>query len=353
MSSHQQLIDQIKKHLIAKNITIDNVLKNNKTHTDREKKRRLAMKITKFLGIQTVEKLRFEFNPQAAYKKTYVVLDTRNAKFLDNNTKVQWALSNSIVEFDNSTNIKNEILNIKEVRIRSFYTSHIYLSDILRASLYIEEFGNEAIIGQDGNKFHFFFLTNNPIAPTATTISEVQFATTIVVPFQETFDIRTIQYEMLAGYRFNEGRYRFDKPTNLTSTITISMSNPFGRITWPIYTSIVQVIEDGTSKFNLIFPQFHGYPDGYKIISLFLPYFTTTDPIADADKIRYIRNLEVQRTTVTSPTTMSAEFNTTNTGSVTHVGYPMTIPLIGTPLQTQVFITGFRYYIELEISSYL
>lgn len=343
------ILEKIKQQIKEKNITLDNVLQNQTTPS--KKKKRLALKIINLLGINTIEKLRFELNPQAAYKKTYIVLDTRNAKFLDNNTKMQWALSNSIVEFDNSTNIKNEILNIKEIRIRSFYVPKIYFSNALRASLYIEEFGNEAIIGQDGNKFHFFFLTNDPTAPDALDPSYFLPATQVGPP--EIFDVKYLQYEMLAGYRFNEGRYKFDKPTNLTSTITISMRGPFNKITWPVYTSTVNIQILGAVEFNLIFPHIHGYPIGFRLISLFLPYFNTTEPVIDADKINYIRNIEIGRISVDSATVIRVIINSNNVGTGIHVAPPAMNPIIGTPLPTQVFITGYRHYIEMEISSYL
>lgn len=354
--SREQLLRQIKAALVEKNISPDSIVKKS-----RDKKIALASRIIRLLGIDSIEKLRFELNPPITYKKTYIILDTRNARFLDNNTKIQWTLSNSIVEFDNSTNIKNQILNIREIRIRSFYTSKIYLSTALRATMYIEEFGNDAILGQDGNKYHFLFLIN------ATTFDDTDVENyyrrsriSYLIPIIETdpdqpfpFEVTEIQSELIAGYRFNEGRYRFNKPVNLTSTITISMTNPFSKITWPMYTALANFTVTSATTLIIVFPQFHGFPNGYRIVSLYLPFFNTSDPISDANKINAIRNIEIQQAIVSSPTNINIDIVTSSNDLLVSADPNLNAAFVGTPLQSQVFLTGYRYYIEMEISSEL
>jgi hypothetical protein len=257
-----------------------------------------SINISSFLGIDTFEKLIRELNPKVSKKKAYVCLDSRYARFLNNCTKLQWDYSNALITTDNSTSVIGNVRNITSVRMLSMVVRK-FTSVAQRASICIEEFSAQAFILPNGRRFHFIGLLNdlqnNSIAIDYRAASASQLF--LYVPDFTTYD----KYELIAGYKFNDGIYRFNKPITDLNTFTISIGDPFSPVTIPKYeffdVSLYYYFSSdfGFRRVRLTFnePHFHigsnyfvsdlvSYPDKPNILmSVFIDGLVSSSPTDD------------------------------------------------------------------------
>lgn len=291
--------------------------------------RDISINISSFLGIDTFEKLIRELNPKVTKKKAYVCLDSRYARFLNNCTKLQWDYSNALITTDNSTSVIGNVRNITSVRMLSMVVRK-FTSAAQRASICIEEFSAQAFILPNGRRFHFIGLLNdlqnNSIAIDYRAASGSK--TAVIVPDFTTYD----KYELIAGYRFNDGIYRFNKPITDLNTFTISIGDPFNLVTVPKYefydVAAVYLPFTDVSKYfasiRLTFPEPHfhigsNYFDTDLVIgdipnilmSVFIDDASSTDP-ANATLINDINTTEFTMAVIIDPYTIDVRFTDGN-----------------------------------------
>jgi hypothetical protein len=287
--------------------------------------RDVSINVSSFLGIDTFEKLIRELNPKVTIKKAYVCLDSRYARFLNNCTKLQWDYSNALITTDNSTSVIGNVRNVTSVRMLSMVVRR-FTSVARRASICIEEFSAQAFILPNGRRFHFVGflndLQNNSIAIDYRASSGTK--NVVVVPDFTTYD----KYELIAGYRFNDGIYRFNKPITDINTLTISIGDPFNLVTVPKYefydVAALYLPFTSTPKYfssvRLTFPEPHfhigsNYFDTDLVIgdipnilmSVFIDDASTANP-AYATLINNINTTEFTMAVIIDPYTIDVRF---------------------------------------------
>lgn len=269
--------------------------------------------IQDIMGIKSLKKLAAIFNPAAVQKKAYITLDSKYARFLDNNTRLQWDYSETLVDTGNSVNSTNSIGNITEMKIYSVVVPK-FTSTLSRGTILVEEFQSQSFICPNGRRFHFMGLLNDLLTP-ITSFNYIPLDLRAASVAAEGFvpDFPCDKYELLSGYRFNEGAYRFTHPINRIDTLTISIGDPLTPISIPRYryTNVTVVSLDiiGTGAYPS-FPYFgeivlqtfepHYLPTNAPantyspdwIFSLKFTEFNTDDPVADATLITYMKTME-------------------------------------------------------------
>ena len=185
--------------------------------------------ITSFLGLDTFDRFVSEINPQAKRKTAYMCLDSRYAYFNNECTKLTWSFTNNLNVVNNSTNIVGPVRDIVSIRMQSIVVRK-FNSIPQRATILIEELAAQSFIMPSGRHFHFVGLLNDLQNPISLYDRNAIIAGTIVPDFT-IFD----KYELLAGYKFNEGYYRFNKPITTLDTITVSIGNPDTLVVLPKY----------------------------------------------------------------------------------------------------------------------
>lgn len=256
--------------------------------------------IKSILKYPSLEKFAYAFNPALQYKKAYITLDSKYARFLDDNTKLQWDYSDMLTESAFSTNSVNTIKNVVKVHIYSAVLTPQFTSPMKRGTILIEEFKSQSFIAQNGRRFHMMGLLNDLALP-------LSIANRSAIPqsYGYTPDISLVdKYEILAGFRFNEGMYYFNKPFTNFNTLTLSFGNPFDLIN--IRKHVINncsfesinmlpldgdpLVDDYYGNFDIECGENHYVPG--TIHSLKISGFTTDDPVTDADWITYINNNE-------------------------------------------------------------
>jgi hypothetical protein len=264
------------------------------------------MNLVNFLGLKTIDEFAKEVNPTTKQRKAYMCLDSLYARFLNGNTKLQWDFVNTLTEGPHSTNMQSKIRNITSIRMLSIVTP-MFPSIAQRASIAIEEFNSQSFILPNGRKFHFIGLLN-PIATGYYKIAygDKRYAGSVSIP---DFTINN-KYEIITcNPSFNDGYYRFNKPINTIDTISITMSDPFNPVIFPVYQYENIPISFAKGTMTLTFPENIILPGGYPldpifgipadyyvlniwITSIFISGFTTSNPTADAIWIDTINKYE-------------------------------------------------------------
>jgi hypothetical protein len=286
--------------------------------------------IQSFLGETDIYKIAHTINPQSQYRKVYLALDTKYAKFLENQTKLQWNYHNTIQEFGNSTNTVGPLENIVSMRIYSFVVQY-FNSPLNRATVLVNELSAQSFLWDGDKNFHFMARRNSLLDSLPLTDR-----TTITLDYQYVPDIATAnKIELLSGYRFNEGIYYFNPPVTLVDTITLSIRDPTNLLHVPKFIIDVQVTnvdligtvpgdltdpvviaDTGEILIDTILPHYvttlpdETDPPGqipvdprYKMLtSLKFINFTTDTPIADSEIIEYFNTNEFTTIEVVSTT---------------------------------------------------
>jgi hypothetical protein len=268
--------------------------------------------ISQMLGFTSIPQMIKALNPEASYYTKYLVFDTKYARFLDDNTRMQWDIVNSLQESvgdtSSSVNVVGEIRNIVEIRIHSFIIPKFAINEAQnRATLFIEELGSQCFLLPNGLKFHWVGFLNDVEKPIPLGLRSA--LTTAYFPdFPKRYN-----FEALSGYRFNEGRFRFNPPITELRRATISIGDPFSKISMPYFrinnctlNSLTPTGDDISVEFEIItpVPHFIEEPDVTGLFSLRIFNFTTTDPVADAEAITYMNTHEFTKVNITNNTTI-------------------------------------------------
>ena len=199
---------------------------------DSEKKEYLInqdLHLKSFLGLNTFDRFISEINPKAKRKHAYMCLDSRYARFNQECTRLTWEFTNNLNVINNSTNVTGTVRDITWIRMHSMVVRK-FDSIPKRATILIEELDAQAFIMPSGRRFHFVGLLNDLQNPINFGLRNAVAIGTGVPDFT-IFD----KYELLAGFKFNEGYYRFNKPITTLNEITISIGNPDTLVVLPKY----------------------------------------------------------------------------------------------------------------------
>ena len=273
--------------------------------------------ITQFLDCKTLDEFTNSVNRKQQTRTAYLCLDSKYARFLNNNTKMQFDLMETLTEGPNSVNTRSNIRNITSIRLLSF-TLPQFTSVAKRGSILIEELSTQAFIIPN-RKFHFMSDLVN-LSTGSGNVQVLQLNGGIYV-LACIYDFTLMnKYEMLIDHRLNDGYYYFNKPIVLLDSITISVADPFLPITLPQFQYIEIPISFTTGVMTLTFPnipQLPGFPpyDPTGVIdptiifttSIFISSFTTDQPDADAIWISTINKYEFTNLTVISGNSLTVQ----------------------------------------------
>ena len=160
--------------------------------------------------------------------RAYLCLDSRYATFNNERTKLSWCISETMNNTDNISSLIGGVRNINWIRMQSVVV-HKFSSTPQRATILIEELASQSFLMPSGRKFHFVGLLNdiqNPIS-----VGDRNASVEATTPDITMFDT----YELLSGYKFNEGFYRFNQPISMLNNITVSVGNPDSLVVIPKY----------------------------------------------------------------------------------------------------------------------
>lgn len=299
-------------HETLKKLIADHTYKN-MVDLEKKKKKTVAVKsVGNLLGVNDLLRLARILNPQSVIKKAYIVLDTKFAKFSNNNQKVSWDYSRVLIQDKAVFSSTRPIRDITSVRLHSITVPYL-TSPMKRATIYIEEFQNQAFMNPDGTKFHFVALLNDQEDPILTDDRNSD----PILAFQWNIlkkDITTQKHELLMGYRFNEGRFHFTYPVTVLNSFTLQIRSPFNLHTLP--TPYITDCSFTSINYNRITTQIEspGYRGQFLIELSSDPHlpsqtgplrisgYTTSDAKTDEDFITFVNGTEFTNWSVSGTT---------------------------------------------------
>ncbi len=309
-------------------------------------------------------------------KKLYVSLDSRYAEFLNDRHDLRWQLEPSLFAIDKSeanyepkANVNTRPRNITFIRMYSFVVRQ-FTSTMQRATVLIDEFKAQSML-MGTRYFHFVTLLNDLAYPINI------FNRGASASYYGLIDHTLMnRYELLSGYRFNEGFYRFDKPfAVLPPTLTISVGDPMDKIKFYRHlfrgcTAVFGTYATLGMMMTITLPENHDMDVGVgdeplfnRVRSVFIDGFTTDNPVADAELIAWINGREHTVIRSGAPPTNIIQVMLEVEGPPDEYSYiyvpethpdvtPTVItltPPVGTPSSFDVRINGERIIITLEM----
>jgi hypothetical protein len=295
-------------------------------------------------------------NPESTYKKAYLTLDSDAAEFLENNTKMRWDYLSTLSETSTSTNSRKMIKNVTEIRIYSMVVSK-FNSPMQRATILIDEFSTQSFIAQNGRRFHTIGLLNDLEIP-----SEIRTRGTLIVATGWVPDVTTYdKYELLSGFRLNEGIYKFATPITTFDSITLSVGDPFDKITFRKHTinncelSSMNYTAAPFGSMVIDCKEDHYIPIGDQVYTLKISGFTTDQPTVDALLIEYVNTMEFTAGSATASqiiTMIPQQVNPPGGGPTTvqfiNLAFPNTF--VGNPSKFTVTFDGYRIITSIEFT---
>jgi hypothetical protein len=296
-------------------------------------------------------------NPESTYKKAYLTLDSNAAEFLENNTKMRWDYLPVLAETSTSTNSRNNIKNITEIRIYSMVVNK-FNSPMQRATILIDEFSSQSFIAQNGRRFHTIGLLNDLEMPAEIRTRSTVHLATGWAPDATIYD----KYELLSGFRFNEGVYKFAKPITTFDSITLSVGDPFDKIAFRKHN--INNCELSSMNYTAVAPfgsmvidckEDHYITIGDQIYTLKISGFTTDQPIVDAILIEYVNTMEFTTGTATTaqiitmiPQQVRPPGGSPITVQFSNLAFPNTF--VGNPSQFTITFDGYRIITNIEFT---
>jgi hypothetical protein len=353
-------------------VQLHNIVEIKKKAIDTQDKK--LTNLSRFARLPSLLEFIKALNPKAIHKKAYLVLDTKYARFTSNNTKLSWDYVNSLTEGDNSTNSTSNIRDIVSMRIYSTVIRQ-FESPLQRGTILVEEFASQAFIAPNGRKFHYVGLLNDIRYPYSLTERNRRGTYSGLQPDAPTYN----KYELLSGYKFNEGVYNFHTPITTFDTITLSFGDPFNVLSIPKnvingctmeYFRYEKVSATPTYTFSVpgnyrdINTDFMGeiivncnelHYFNTNIYSLKISGFTTDNPVADDIFITWINNNEFTAVYVLdSNRLMIRPLHIKQPGPgplyIQDLGDVTLTSLVGNPLPFTITFDGYRSITNIEFT---
>lgn len=270
------------------------------------------------------------FNPQNLKRKEYLLLDSRYAEDnIADRTKFRWYYTGTAAVESGSVNTTDKIRDITAIRILAFSLNRRYEYGSQRVTVLIEELSAQSFIAADGHRFHFFGrMIRDPSVTSADTF--------VFVDFDE---------------RDNLGIYRFRQPIVSLNSITISVGIPYAPIQF-LQARFYNCTADFTgypASFTIDAPIAHNFEIFSTIEVLYVEYFTTTNPTADAFNIGYITKIDGHKAVglnILFPQRFYITNNFTYAGNSPAGAYPA---FVGTPSNLTIYASNPRLFIHLEV----
>ena len=290
---------------------------------------RSNLDLVSFLGLDTFDRFISEVNPQAKRKRAYMCLDSRYARFNQACTRLTWDFTNNLNVINNSTNVVGPVRDITWIRMHSIVVRK-FDSIPKRATILIEELSAQAFILPSGRRFHFVGLLNdlqNPI----NFGNRNAFIVGQGVPDFTIFD----KYELLAGYKFNDGYYRFNKPITTLNEITVSIGNPDTLVVLPKYefTNVTVIdVQPGFLDLELNEPHYYISPNSAYTFAIGTWYSVFVDGFNSSDSSvnDLINSREFTIVDILSPTSIRLSFDDAPAGF--HNPFPPVVNAIAPPI---------------------
>lgn len=311
------------------------------------------------IGDQSLKQLVRLLNPWATRKHVYLCLDSKYATFSENNTKLTWDFTNSADQYANSANALGKVRDITMMKILSAVITQFPVNNFNRATICVEEWKTQSFKLPGGRNFHFVGLLNNLNAQVPLTSRSALTFFTIPDP------ITWNKYELLAGYRFNEGKYYFNNPITTINTMTLTFGNPIDLLNIQKYLNLncritnlgIGVDYAALTYINIQFPEPHYFPIEIvdpTIYSIYIQDFTTTNPVADKAVIDDINSTEFTLGYVDTTTTMYFNAFLVGLPGQPEIDWtPRTPPspsvLVGAPLPCTVLLNGYRIIVNIDL----
>lgn len=301
------------------------------TNSELEKKEYLMredLDLVSFLGLDTFDRFIAEINPQAKRKRAYMCLDSRYARFNQACTKLTWDFTNNLNVINNSTNVVGPVRDITWIRMHSMVVRK-FTSIPQRATILIEELAAQAFVMPSGRRFHFVGLLNDLQNPINLATRNAVIVSTAVPDFT-LFD----KYELLAGYKFNDGYYRFNKPITTLNEITISVGDPDTLVVLPKYefTNVTIIdVQPGFIDIDLNEPHYYISPNNTYVFALNTCYSVFVDGFDSVDTSvnDLINSKEFTMVSILTPTQIRLSFDDAPAGW--HFPFPPVINVIVPP----------------------
>lgn len=265
--------------------------------------------IEKIAGYGSVAAIQSVFNPAASYKQNYIILDTRyRSNDTDGTTEFSWTfLNNSTAGGPGVVNSIGNVKNIVALRvdpIRIPYNDLAFISAYKRVSMFIREFSTQAVIGQEGRRYHFLFKTEA--------------------------DGNQVDLIPVAG--LDKGIFKFAKPITQLDKLTVSFSNPLEPLIFPKDRMNATVSYTNPARF--VTTEDHNLETADQV---YFSGFTTGDPVVDKDAIAAINSTYGLNIFVIDATTFDVE-----------VDLSAVTPIVGQ--QVAVYFGSKRILISMEIT---
>jgi len=265
--------------------------------------------IKAFLGKTDDTSIQQMLNPQAAWRKNYILLDSRYRDTeTDGMNAISWSfLSNTSENTPGGINSLGDVKQIVAIscpRIRIPYKDVIMLNGYRRVSLLINEFSGQSYIGQEGRRFHFMFST------------AVEGNMIELVPLQDV-----------------QSTFEFAKPITQIDKLTLTFGNPLEKIMFDADRLPMQIQYNNPATFVSSVP--HNLQTGDQV---YFTNFTTLDPVTDnilITRVNQINGYNIIRIDDETIQIDELDFST--------IASPIT------PFQLDVFFGSKRIFVPLEI----
>lgn len=269
--------------------------------------------VATFMGKSDESSLQQLVNPQAAWRKNYIILDSRYRDTSQDTpgsgiTNFIWNfLANSSVNTAgavNSLGTVQQLVSIQCPNLRVPFQNNALVNSYKRVTLLINEFSGQSYIGQEGRKFHFIYSTE--------------------------LDGNMIECRALPHER---GTFDFAKPITQLDTFTVSFSCPLEPMVFDMDRALMAV--QYTNPAVLVSTVPHALQTGDQV---YLTTFSTNDTVADAAVISNANNVGGHNIFVVDLYTIRVEGL-----DLTGVTAPIN------PYNTQVYFGSKRVFIPLEL----
>jgi hypothetical protein len=288
--------------------------------------------IASIFGSKTFDSIKSIFNPAAAVKTTYLMLDTRFRTLeTDGTISFKWNYTNTSNTTQGSINSIGDIQNIVSMRVLPFRIPYYKLAPnniYNKITMYIQEFSAQSYIGHENSRFHFVFPIN--------------------------IDKGYINLEV---NRDMDAVYNFKTPIARLDTLTINFASPLQPIIFDTDRMNMQISSYGTStEFVSIIP--HNLETGDIV---YVNGFTTANPNLDTPITSQFADLNGIIVENIDDTHISLPINTTNlvyagSGTVNVTAASTNVTGVGTTFTSMfsandvIAISGIKYSI-LSVNS--
>lgn len=276
--------------------------------------------VASIFGSKSFDVLKGIFNPEAVKKTSYLLLDSRYRVLdTDGRSVLKWNVSSDTSTVQGSTNAVGNIQNI--ISMRSFDMKMPYTASADnqydRVTMFVQEFSAQSFIAHENRLFHYMYES----------------------------DVKD-RYIDLKTPRDSDGLYKFKTPITRLDSISLSFGSPLEPITFDVDRMLMVISDyhtDNLTTFESTSP--HNLETGDRV---YIRYFTTINPDADAPVISAINSTTGNVATITDLTHFTLEINSSAL-QVDGIGFVNVVN--GSPIVNGV--SGSQFLTEFLVNDYI